>query len=112
LSAAKENGRKKSAMEKKKFLTSFFTSKTNFFLNFFFLFLIENCAKFKMQKEKSRKINFYMGKKTAKWSLVILSALVIYTAPTVTYPFLGYPCRYSLFPGWFMCRSIRFPMMV
>jgi hypothetical protein len=24
-----------------------------------------------------------MGKKTAKWSLVILSALVIYTAPTV-----------------------------
>jgi hypothetical protein len=36
-----------------------------------------------MQKEKSRKKIFYMGKKTAKWSLVILSALVIYTAPPV-----------------------------
>jgi hypothetical protein len=53
------------------------------FFNFFFLFLIANCAKFKMQKEKSRKIFFYIGKKTAEWSLVILFALVIYTAPTV-----------------------------
>ncbi len=35
-----------------------------------------------MQKEKVEK-NFYMGKKTAKWSLVILFALVIYTAPAV-----------------------------
>jgi hypothetical protein len=47
------------------------------------LFLIANCAKFKMQKEKSRKKFFYIGKKTSKRSLVILFALVIYTAPTV-----------------------------
>ncbi len=36
-----------------------------------------------MKKEKSRKKVFHMGKKTAKCSLVILSALVIHTAPTV-----------------------------
>ncbi len=36
-----------------------------------------------MKKEKSRKKFFLMGKKTAKRSLVILSALVIYTASTV-----------------------------
>ncbi len=52
-------------------------------MNFFFLFLIANYAKLKMQKEKSRKKIFYIGKKTAKQSLVILFALVIYTAPTV-----------------------------
>jgi hypothetical protein len=35
------------------------------------------------KKKKVEKKNFYMRKMTAKWSLVILSALVIYTAPTV-----------------------------
>ncbi len=33
--------------------------------------------------KKVEKKNFYIGKKTAKRSLVILFALVIYTAPTV-----------------------------
>jgi hypothetical protein len=47
-----------------------------------------------MQKEKSQKKNFYIGKKTAKRSLVILFALVIYTAPTV-HPDLGQPSPIS-----------------
>jgi hypothetical protein len=47
------------------------------------LFLIENCAKFKRQKEKNRKFCFYMVKMAANSSLVILFVLVIYTAPTV-----------------------------
>ncbi len=53
------------------------------FLNCFFLFLIANCAKFKMQKEKRRKFCIYTVKMAAKSSLVILFALVIHTAPTV-----------------------------
>ncbi len=38
-----------------------------------------------IRKEKKRKSQkfFHMGKKTVKCSLVILSALVIHTAPTV-----------------------------
>jgi hypothetical protein len=40
-------------------------------------------VKFVIKKEKSRKKVFHMGKKTAKCSLLILSALVIHTAPTV-----------------------------
>ncbi len=71
-------------MKKKRiFLNLIFHLKNKIFLNSFFLFLVANCVKFKMQKEKSRKKNFYIGKKTAKRSLVILFALVIYTAPTV-----------------------------
>jgi hypothetical protein len=49
----------------------------------FSLFLTYNYGKFRKKKEKSRTNFFYMGIKTAIWSLVILSALVIYTAPTV-----------------------------
>jgi hypothetical protein len=56
------------------------------FSNFFFLFLIANCAKFKMQKEKSQKFRIYTVKMAAKSSLVILFALVIHTAPTVDSP--------------------------
>jgi hypothetical protein len=54
LSAAKENGGKKSAMKKKKnfFELNFSPLKQNF-CELFFLFLLANCAKFKMQKEKS-----------------------------------------------------------
>ncbi len=65
------------------FLKLNFSPLKKIFFELFFLFLIANCVKFKMQKEKSKKI-FYIGKKTAKWSLVILFALVIYTAPTVS----------------------------
>ncbi len=44
-----------------------------------------NYGKFMIKKEKKRIKNFSMGKNTAKRSLVILSALVIYTAPTVDF---------------------------
>jgi hypothetical protein len=53
------------------------------FSNFFFLFLIANCAKVKMQKGKSQKFCIYTVKMAATSSLVILFALVIHTAPTV-----------------------------
>ncbi len=69
--------------KKNNFLELNFSSLKQNFFELFFLFLIANCAKFKMQKEKSRKKIFYIWKKTAKRSLVILFALVIYTAPTV-----------------------------
>ncbi len=59
MSAAKENGGKKSAMKKKInfFKLTFSRLKQNFF-ELFFLVFIANCAKFKMQQEKSWKKNF------------------------------------------------------
>jgi hypothetical protein len=86
LSAAKENCGKKSAMNKKFFFFNLiFPLKKKIVWNIFFLFLIANCAKFRMKQKKGAKKIFYLGKKTAKRSLVILSALVKYTAPTVGY---------------------------
>ncbi len=73
------------------FELNFSSLKQNFFELCFLVSyskLCEVCAKFKMQKEKSRKKNFNIGKKTAKRSLVILFALVIYTAPTVDENFI------------------------
>ncbi len=64
------------------FLEKFSPLELNFLNLFFFLFLIANSAKFKMQKEKSQKFCFDTIKMAAKSSLVILFALVIYTAPT------------------------------
>jgi hypothetical protein len=72
-------------------LNLIFHLKNKIFSNFFFLFLEENCAKFMMQKEKSRKFCIYMVKMAAKSSLVILFALVIHTAPTVYTARIGQP---------------------
>jgi hypothetical protein len=56
------------------------------------LSLIANCAKFKMQKEKSQKFCIYTVKMAAKSSFVILFALVIHTAPTVLLLFDLFHC--------------------
>ncbi len=61
------------------FFNDLFQWEQIFFPKIFFLFLMYNYRKFMMKKEKSRKKDFSMGKKTVKRSLVILSALVIYT---------------------------------
>jgi hypothetical protein len=61
-----------------------------------------------MQKEKSWKTNFYRGKKTAKRSLVILFALVIYTAPTVCIVLFAF-CNPSIsffFRTMTMCKNL------
>jgi hypothetical protein len=49
----KKTAVKKSAMKKKNFFELNFSPKKKIFINFFFLFLIANSAKFRTQKEKS-----------------------------------------------------------
>ncbi len=62
LSTAKENDSKKLAMKKKQnFELNFSPLKQNFF-ELFLLFLIANCRKFKMKKEKKSKMLFLHSK--------------------------------------------------
>jgi hypothetical protein len=65
------------------FLKVLFHWEQIFFFKCFFLVSNVKLCEIYDKKEKSRKKVFHMGKKMSKCSLVILSALVIHTVPTV-----------------------------
>jgi hypothetical protein len=73
-------------MGKKKIFKSFFSGNREqiFFLQQVLLVSYVKLCEIYDKKRKKLKTNFHMAKKTAKCSLVILSALVIHTAPTVS----------------------------
>jgi hypothetical protein len=62
VTAPEENGGKNRQWKKINFFEQNFSPLKQNFFELFFLFLIANCAKFKMQKEKKSKILFLHGK--------------------------------------------------